>query len=56
MQLTDTHSVATPVNWEYGDECVIIPSLSDEEADKKFKKGYKTIKPYLRLTPMPSQE
>ena len=56
LQLTDTHSVATPVNWEYGDECVIIPSLSDEEADKKFKKGYKTIKPYLRLTPMPSQE
>lgn len=54
IQLTDTNSVATPANWEWGKECVILPSLTDREVLKqKFPKGYKEIKPYLRMTPQP---
>jgi peroxiredoxin len=53
LQLTAQHSVATPANWNNGDDCIIIPSISNEEADKKFPKGYTTIKPYLRITPQP---
>jgi thioredoxin-dependent peroxiredoxin len=56
LQLTDGYSVATPVNWKDGDECVIVPSLQDPEVLKqKFPKGYKVIKPYLRLTPQPNK-
>jgi thioredoxin-dependent peroxiredoxin len=55
LQLTASHSVATPVNWRNGDDCIILPSLSDEEAKSKFPKGWKTLKPYLRLTPQPSK-
>ncbi|ADE14450.1 Peroxidase [Nitrosococcus halophilus Nc 4] len=56
LQLTDDYSVATPVNWKDGDECVIIPSLKDPEVLKeKFPKGYKEIKPYLRMTPQPNK-
>ena len=56
LQLTDAHSVATPVNWKDGDDCVIVPSLQDPEVLKqKFPKGYKVIKPYLRLTPQPNK-
>ena len=53
LQLTDKASVATPVNWQKGGDCIILPSISDEDAKKKFPKGFKTLKPYLRITPQP---
>jgi thioredoxin-dependent peroxiredoxin len=56
LQLTDNHSVATPGNWKQGDDVVIVPSLKDEEVIKqKFPKGYKALRPYLRLTPQPNK-
>ena len=56
LQLTDSHSVATPVNWEDGDDVIIVPSLKDEDVIKqKFPKGYKAVKPYLRITPQPDR-
>ena len=56
LQLTDQHQVATPVNWKKGDDVVIIPSLQDEDdIHRRFPKGYKVIRPYLRLTPDPSE-
>ena len=55
LQLTDNHSVATPGNWKYGDDVVIVPSLQDPEVIKnKFPKGYVAVKPYLRITPQPN--
>jgi alkyl hydroperoxide reductase subunit AhpC len=54
LQLTANYSVATPANWEKGQDVVIAPSVSDEQAKEKFPKGFKTIKPYLRLTPQPN--
>jgi len=56
LQLTSKYSVATPANWKNGEDCIIVPSVSNEEADKKFPKGYKTIKPYLRVTPQPNAD
>jgi thioredoxin-dependent peroxiredoxin len=53
LQLTDKHSVATPVNWKHGGDCIVLPSLSDEDAKKKFPEGFKTLRPYLRITPQP---
>jgi thioredoxin-dependent peroxiredoxin len=53
LQLTDGHRVATPVNWKQGDDVIIVPAVTDEEAKAKFPKGWKTLKPYLRLTPQP---
>ena len=54
LQLTDSHSVATPANWKYGDDVIIVPSLQDPEILKqKFPKGYTVVKPYLRTTPQP---
>jgi alkyl hydroperoxide reductase subunit AhpC len=53
LQLTAKHSVATPVNWKHGDDVIIVPSLSDEDAKKKFPGGWKALKPYLRLVPQP---
>ena len=53
LQLTDKFSVATPVNWRKGQDVIIVPSLSDEDAKKKFPKGWKALKPYLRVTPQP---
>lgn len=50
LQLTANQSLATPANWQVGDRCIISPSVSDEEAQKRFP-GYETIKPYLRTTP-----
>lgn len=54
LQLTAGYRVATPVNWKNGDDCIIVPAVTDAEADKAFPKGYKKIKPYLRLTPQPN--
>ncbi len=53
LQLTANYKVATPVNWKHGDDCIIVPSVSDADADKAFPKGYKKLKPYLRITPQP---
>jgi alkyl hydroperoxide reductase subunit AhpC len=56
LQLTEYHSVATPGNWKNGDDVVIVPSLQDEEVIKrKFPKGYKALRPYLRMTPQPDR-
>lgn len=54
LQLSANYSVATPANWKNGDDCIILPSLSDEEAHKNFPKGYKKVKYYLRVTPQPN--
>jgi alkyl hydroperoxide reductase subunit AhpC len=53
LQLTAKHSVATPVNWQHGQDVIIVPSVSDEDAKTKFPGGWKTIKPYLRVVPQP---
>ncbi len=54
LQLTDHHKVATPANWQQGEDVVIVPSLKDEaEIAQRFPKGYKAVTPYLRLTPQP---
>lgn len=53
MQLTAKHKVATPANWVSGNDVIIVPSVSDEEAKKKYPEGWKTIKPYLRLVKQP---
>ena len=56
LQLTDQHSVATPGNWQQGDDVVIVPSLQDPEViATRFPKGYRAVKPYLRLTPQPEE-
>jgi alkyl hydroperoxide reductase subunit AhpC len=55
LQLTDYHQVATPANWKDGDDCVVVPSISTEEAKQKFPKGVTEIKPYLRMTPQPNK-
>ena len=55
LQLTDGYRVATPVNWKQGEDVIIVPAVSDEEAKSKFPKGWKTLKPYLRLTPQPAE-
>jgi alkyl hydroperoxide reductase subunit AhpC len=53
LQLTDGHKVATPVNWKNGDDVIIVPSLSDEDAKARFPAGWKTLKPYLRIVKQP---
>ncbi|MFZ1701493.1 MAG: peroxiredoxin [Pyrinomonadaceae bacterium] len=55
LQLTAKYSVATPVNWKDGDDCIIVPSISDEDAAAKFPAGFTKIKPYLRTTPQPNK-
>ena len=56
LQLTDDYKVATPVNWQDGDDCVIVPSLQDsEEIKRRFPKGYKALRSYLRMTPQPNK-
>jgi thioredoxin-dependent peroxiredoxin len=55
VQLTAKHSVATPVNWKHGEDCIIVPALSDEQAKEKFPGGWKTLKPYLRIVPQPGK-
>ena len=49
LQLTDREKVSTPVNWKKGDEVIIVPAVSDEDAKARFPQGFKTLKPYLRL-------
>ena len=53
MQLTAKHKVATPANWQQGDDVIILPSVSDDEAKQKYADGWKTVKPYLRIVPQP---
>ena len=53
LQLTATHKVATPANWKSGEDVIIVPAVSDEEAREKFPEGWKTLKPYLRIVPQP---
>ena len=55
LQLTAYHKVATPANWKEGEDVVISPSVSNEDAKKLFPKGFKEVKPYLRLTPQPNR-
>jgi alkyl hydroperoxide reductase subunit AhpC len=54
LQLTAYHKVATPVNWVNGEDCVIVPAVTNEEIPGLFPKGFKQIKPYLRMTPQPN--
>ena len=55
LQLASQYSVSTPVNWTDGDDVIISPAVSDEDAKAKFPKGFTTLKPYLRLTPQPNR-
>ncbi len=55
LQLTAGYSVATPVNWRDGDDCIIVPALTDEQAKEKFPAGWKTLKPYLRIVSQPNK-
>ncbi len=55
LQLTAKHKVATPVNWKDGQDCIIVPAVTDDEATKLFPKGFKKLKPYLRTTPQPNK-
>src|SRR4051812_16590384 len=54
LQLTSSHKVATPANWEKGQDCIVTPAVSDADADKMFPKGVRRVKPYLRYTPQPN--
>jgi thioredoxin-dependent peroxiredoxin len=56
LQLTARHAVATPVNWQKGDEVIILASVSDEDAKKKYPQGWKSPKPYIRLVPQPGTD
>jgi len=53
LQLTAAYKVSTPVNWTQGDDVIIIPAVSDDEARTRFPDGWKTVKPYLRVVPQP---
>jgi thioredoxin-dependent peroxiredoxin len=53
LQLTDRYSVATPVNWMFGQDVIIAPAVTDEDARAKFPMGFRKVKPYLRITPQP---
>ena len=53
MQLTAKHKVATPVNWKQGGDVIILPSVSNEEAQQKYPGGWQSPKPYLRIVPQP---
>lgn len=55
LQLTAKYSVATPANWKDGDDCIIVPAVSNEDAKAKFPAGWNEIKPYLRVTPQPNK-
>jgi len=53
LQLTSNYSVSTPADWKQGEDVIIVPAVTDEEAKTRFPKGWKALKPYLRLTPQP---
>ena len=53
IQLTAKHKVATPVNWKSGEDVIIVPAVSNEEAEKQYPNGWKSPKPYLRIVPQP---
>ena len=55
IQLTARHQVATPANWKDGEDCIIVPAVSDEAAKEKFPGGWKTVKPYLRIVAQPNK-
>jgi alkyl hydroperoxide reductase subunit AhpC len=55
LQLTAKYSVATPANWKDGEDCIIVPAVTDEQAKEKFPAGWKTVNPYLRVTPQPNK-
>jgi alkyl hydroperoxide reductase subunit AhpC len=55
LQLTSKHSLATPADWKQGEDAIVVPSVSNEDAIKKFPKGIKIVKPYLRYTPVPEE-
>ena len=55
LQLSTAHAVSTPVNWNDGDDVIISPAISDDDAKERFPKGFTTLKPYLRLTPQPER-
>lgn len=55
LQLTAQYKVATPANWKQGDDCIITPAVSDADAKNLFPKGWKAVKPYLRVTPQPNK-
>jgi alkyl hydroperoxide reductase subunit AhpC len=55
LQLTADYQVATPANWKDGDDCIIVPAVSSEEAQARFQKGFTEVKPYLRFTPQPNR-
>lgn len=54
LQLTDNHKVATPANWKHGEDVIIVPAVSNEQAAELFPKGFKEVKPYLRVTSQPN--
>ena len=54
LQLTANHGVATPADWKHGEDVIVVPAVSTEDAIKKFPKGVKVVKPYLRYTPQPN--
>lgn len=54
LQLTANHSVATPADWKHGEDVIVVPAVTTEDAIKKFPKGVKVVKPYLRYTPQPN--
>jgi len=54
LQLTANHKVATPANWKQGEDCIVVPAVSDTDAEKLFPKGFRKVKPYLRYTPQPN--
>jgi alkyl hydroperoxide reductase subunit AhpC len=55
LQLTAQYKVATPANWKHGEDCIITPAVSDADAKNLFPKGWKAVKPYLRVTPQPNK-
>ncbi len=56
LQLTSKHSLATPANWQPGEDAIVVPAVSTEDAIKKFPKGVRVVKPYLRYTPIPDEQ
>src|SRR4029077_18988744 len=55
LQLSATYQVSTPADWKQGEDVIIMPAVTDEQAKEKFPKGFRTLKPYLRYTPQPNK-